>query len=228
MMEISVVTGTYSRLNYLKSMVESVRKSIGTGIPYEVVVVDGGSKDGTVEWCKKQSDIKFIQQGRLLGAVKAFNEGAFAATGRYVILANDDVQFIDESILCALSFMQDNPTVGIGCFYQDRGNQPWYVDVMSAMLDGKPVTIHYGQVCIGPKWLGDKVGWWGNYLHTYGGDNELSCNVAEQGYRIEPVPCAFIHDSVAADSLRLVNNNRKKTNNTHPDTYAWLQKWTRK
>ena len=205
-MEISVVTGTYNRLNYLKNMVESVRKSIGIGIPYEIVVVDGGSKDGTIDWCNKQFDIKFIQQGKLLGAVKAFNEGAYAAVGRYVILANDDIEFLDESILCALSFMQDNPTVGIGCFYQDRGNQPWYVDVMSAVLDGKPVTTYYGQVCIVPKWLGDKVGWWGNYLHTYGGDNELSCNVIEQGYKIEPVPCAHIHDTVAADALRIVNN----------------------
>jgi hypothetical protein len=39
--EISVVTGTYNRLVYLQKMVESVRKSIGRGIPYEIVIVDG-------------------------------------------------------------------------------------------------------------------------------------------------------------------------------------------
>src|SRR3990172_8201697 len=88
---ISIVTGTYNRLKHLQSMVESVRLSVGVGIPYEIVVVDGGSKDGTLNWCRLQKDIVLIEHGELLGAVKAFNDGARAAKGTYVILANDDI-----------------------------------------------------------------------------------------------------------------------------------------
>ena len=55
--EISIVTGTYNRLKLLNNMVKSVRKSIGTGVPYEIIIVDGGSKDGTIQWCKDQSDV---------------------------------------------------------------------------------------------------------------------------------------------------------------------------
>ena len=224
-MEISIVSGTYNRIKWLQRMVESVRNSIGVGVQYEIVLVDGGSTDGTQNWCKAQDDIVLIEQKKLLGAVKAFNAGAYAAKGRYVILANDDIEFIDKSILAALSFMQDNPLVGIGCFYQDRGNREFHVEEMPAIEDNKQISTYYGQVCIVQKWLGDQVGWWGDYLHTYGGDNELSCNVIELGYKIEPIPCTAIHDYVPMDGLREKNNVR--VGNQHPDTTKWVAKWTR-
>lgn len=222
---ISIVSGTYNRLNYLKIMINSARKSMCKGLSYEFVIVDGGSRDGTIEWCKDQSDVKLIEHGKLLGAVKAFNDGARAAIGDYVILANDDIEFIDESILVAVAFMQDNPQVGVGCFYQDRYGKEMHVEEMPAVKNGKQISTVYGQVCIVRKWLGDYVGWWGNYLRTYGGDNELSCNVLELGYKVEPIPCACIHDPTPVDELRSINNSYKGTQ--HPDSAKWIEKWTR-
>jgi glycosyltransferase involved in cell wall biosynthesis len=205
-------------------MVESARKSI-FNVPYEIVIVDGGSTDGTMEWCAQQSDIKFIEHGKLLGAVKAFNDGAKAARGKYVVLANDDIIFNDESLLSAYAFMEDNPTVGIGCFYQDRGKREWHVEGMSAVKpDGSSGWTYYGQVCIVPKELGDQVGWWGDYLRTYGGDNEISCNILELGYQILPVPCACINDLIPMDALRTINMQQLLD---HPDSDLWKAKWTR-
>jgi glycosyltransferase involved in cell wall biosynthesis len=223
MIYLSIVSGTFNRLKYVSQMVESVRRSIGVGLKYEVVLVDGGSTDGTIEWAKKQQDIHLIKHGKLLGAVKAFNDGAYAAKGKYVILANDDVEFLCDSLLRAYSYMEDHLAVGIGCFYQDRGGRDWHLEYMPVVdLQGRRTSAIYGQVCIVRKWLGDKVGWWGNYLKTYGGDNELSCNVYEYGYDIEPIPCGFIHDLRVEDELRNINNVETGTN---PDSAAWTKKW---
>lgn len=221
---LSIVSGTYNRLSYLQDMIGSARASIGVGIDYEFVIVDGGSTDGTIGWCEGQSDIRLIKHGKLLGACKAFNDGAKSAKGKYVIMANDDITFLDESILCALSFMEDNPKIGIGCFYQDRYGYDWHVEYMPAVVDGKQLNHVYGQVCIIPKLLGDKVGWWGGYK-TYAGDNEMSCNILELGYDIEPVPCACIHDVTPADELRKANAKPANAN-AHPDSVAWVKKWT--
>lgn len=231
-MDISIVTGTYNRKDSLIQMVSSVRRSLGFvyGISYELVIVDGGSNDGTLEWCKNQLDIVLIEQGKLLGAVKAFNEGAYAAKGQYVILANDDIVFVDTSIWESFVFMQKNPFCGMGCFEQDRDNRGWHVNEMPAVIDGQQSSILYGQVCIVPKWLGDMVGWWGDYLHTYGGDNELTANIYELGFEVKRMEGVRIHDKTIEDDLRKINNisggkdPRAKAGH-HPDSYDWGKRW---
>lgn len=232
MIEVSIVSGTYNRLESLKRMVGSVRRSVGDFHHYEIVLVDGGSTDGTLDWCRLQKDVRLIEQGELLGAVKAFNAGAQAAAGRYVILANDDVYFIDESILNAVAFMDNNDQVGIGCFYQNRNGKDWHVEQMPAVgPDGKQCSAFYGQVCIVPKVLGDKVGWWGDYLRTYGGDNELSCQIYEAGYHVMPIRCSCIADMMINDGLREKNGGdplaRSRQGVNHPDSAKWQQKWRR-
>jgi glycosyltransferase involved in cell wall biosynthesis len=180
-MDLSIVSGTYNRIAYLQKMVASVRSSIGNdhyGLQYEIVLVDGGSIDGTQRWCQEQSDIRLIQHTELLGAVKAFNDGAFAAQGVYVILANDDIEFLNDSIFLAWLYMEQHPDCGVGCFYQDRDRQhlsdedsgKWNVEkmpVVESRLNQKTgryvltqSMAYYGQVCIVPKWLGDSVSWW--------------------------------------------------------------------
>lgn len=229
MPEVSVVSGTYNRLQYVRSMVGSARAALGGRIPLEIVLVDGGSTDGTLEWAREQPDVILIEQGELLGAVKAFNAGARAATGTYVIMANDDVQFTPNSILTAYTFMQEHPDVGIGCFYQDRNIGRWHVETMPAVWNGKQVSVYYGQVCIIPRWLGDQVGWWGDYTHTYGGDNEMSANVLELGLGVVPIECACIHDLRVDDGLRIVNQGDPQhlaaKGQQHPDTAKFYAKW---
>ncbi len=96
-------------------MVSSARRSIGNyyGPTFEFVLVDGNSTDGTQEWCNEQDDITLIQHEELLGAVKAFNDGAYAANGEYVILANDDIQFLNNTIFLGWMYMQQHPDCGI-------------------------------------------------------------------------------------------------------------------
>lgn len=233
MIELSVVTGTYNRLPHLQRMVESARQSIGVGIPYEIVLVDGGSTDGTIEWAKAQPDVVLIEQGELLGAIKAFNAGLYAAQGRYCVIGNDDVLYEDETLLKAISYMQDNPGVGCGCFYQDRDHPGRYdLSYMPAVLNGRQMMHVYGQVCIVPKWLGDEVGWWGDYsdMRTYGGDNNLSSFILEMGYRVTGIPCACIKDMKVEDKLRKINNadqiRKTGTRGGHPDSNAWGKHWT--
>lgn len=233
MIDLSIVSGTFDRLAHLQKMIESVRGSIGVGISYEIVLVDGGSTDGTIEWCKEQPDIVLIEQGELLGAIKAFNAGLYAARGRYCVVGNDDIIYWDESLPLALAFMEDHPDVGVGCLYQDR-DHPGLFDLsrMPAVMDGAQVQHIYGQVCIVPKWLGDDVGWWGDFpdMRTYGGDNNLSCYVLERGYRVTGIPCACVSDMKVDDELRRINNEdqivKMGHRRGHPDSNAWGKHWT--
>ena len=227
---VSIVTGTFNRLKRLKMMIESTRLSVGVGIPYEIVLVDGGSTDGTLDYLKSQSDVVLIEQGKLVGAVKAFRAGFDAARGKYVIIANDDVTFRYESIQNSVAIMDDDPTIGMGCFPHNRYGAEYKVAKQPVVRDGRQTTDYYGQICIVPKWLGDKVGWWdpGVGYHTYAGDNELTCNIQELGLKVVALESCCVDDFVEKDELRKINSQNTQAGTIHPDSLLWRNKWSRR
>lgn len=218
-MLISIVTGTYNRFDLLRGMIESARRYLHFGLAYEFVVVDGGSTDGTLEWCKTQADIVLIEHGGLHGAIKAFTDGAYQARGKYVLLANDDIQFIDYSILSSISYLENHPTCGAVAFADDRKavSKPdgFHVQTMTvADVSGKQISVPYAQVGLYRRWLGDLCGWWGAYdpqfkSHTYGGDNYLTARILEYGYGVDAVKDVRVKDIVARDNLRDINIKRE-------------------
>ena len=215
-MLLSIVSGTYQRLDFLRAMIQSVRDQMPPSIAYEFVVVDGGSSDGTLEWAREQGDVLLIEQGELLGAIKAFDAGAEAARGEYVILANDDVMFLEGGIVRALAYLDSHPHCGAVAFADDRkatGKEGYGWQYLSAMQSpGDPTRVVYAQVGMFRKWLGDVCGWWGSrdtalgQSHTYGGDSYLSARIWELGYTVDAVEGCAVHDRIAPDSLRERNH----------------------
>ena len=205
-MILSVVTGTWNRLPYLKNMIDSVRKNIPPGLEIEFCVCDGGSTDGTLEWLESQPDTHVVKHTKLLGAIQAFNDAAAIAIGDYLLIANDDVEFQGGSVTRGLVFMMDNPDVGAGCFYQDRGGKEMHVESMSGVGGA---SLPYMQVGIVPRWLWEKCGGWGNWYPggTYGGDNYISGRIYESGYKVVPIKDCCISDKKANDALRKKNES---------------------
>lgn len=217
-MLISVVTGTFNRHESLARMVESVRREIPRGLSYEIIVVDGGSKDGTLDWCKQQHDIRLIEHGELRGAIKAFCEGATAATGEYVILSNDDITFKPYSIIAALSHLERTPGCAAVAFADNRtslvtgdGTEYRTEGIGATTADGQQVMVTYAQVGMFRRALGDAAGWWGaddpimSQARTYGGDSYLSARLWEMGYTVDAVSQAVVEDYIARDDLRNFN-----------------------
>lgn len=217
---ISVVSGTYNRLASLQRMIKSVRGQMPRHIPYELVIVDGGSEDGTLEWCEAQSDIVLIRHGSLRGAIKAFCDGARAASGEYVCMANDDIEFHPDSLIRAVAYLEDHRICGAVAFADNRYAQVVDESVghmvmpMSAIgVDGIPRTVNYAQVGLFRRWLGNLVGWWGDTdpimgkARTYGGDNYLSARLWEIGYSVDAVDGCRIDDHIPRDGLRQSNTD---------------------
>lgn len=215
---LSIVTGTYNRLDYLRAMLDSARKQLPPNFPYEFVVVDGGSKDGTIDWCLKQPDVRLIQQGKLLGAIRAFDAGCEAAQGEFVLIANDDILLHDGSIVRALSHLLRTPTCGAVAFMDNR-RAPGYdtdafkVQTIRGLKDGRNTDVIYAQVGMFRKAVGDAAGWWGSRdplmgeFHTYGGDAYLSARIWELGYTVDAVEGVACTDRVAPDQLRQLNSD---------------------
>lgn len=89
-MKISVITPSYNQCCYLSRTLESVLSQHGD-FELEWVVVDGGSKDGTVELLKSIRDPRLRwTSGPDSGQSQAINKGLDAITGEVVAWLNSD------------------------------------------------------------------------------------------------------------------------------------------
>ena len=60
---ISFVIGSYNRKKFLKATIKSILNEMNdTSINYEIIIVDGGSTDGSISWLSKQKNIILILQ----------------------------------------------------------------------------------------------------------------------------------------------------------------------
>lgn len=111
---ISICIPTYNRLSYLKRCLDSIFDGFGD-YPYEVIIADGGSTDGTLEYLKELDNdaVKVIEQGKLLGHVKAYNDSFKVAEGDYVYIGNDDTVVIPETLIKACELMDKYEQIGL-------------------------------------------------------------------------------------------------------------------
>jgi len=90
-MEISIVTPVFNSIRWIELCVLSVRHAL-KGRNYELIVVDGGSTDGTLDYLNQQKDIRLIP-GPDKGMYDALNKGMAAARGRILGHLNADEQY---------------------------------------------------------------------------------------------------------------------------------------
>lgn len=85
-------------------------------IDYEVIVVDNGSQDGSVEMLKniekKWSNLKLIIFKKNLGFGKGNNLGLKKATGRYILYLNSDAMVDDLDFNDLINLMDKYPDIG--------------------------------------------------------------------------------------------------------------------
>src|SRR4051794_1802939 len=104
--KLSIVLGTYNRLEQLKRCIESIRAQTETS--YLLFVSDAGSSDGAVEYLKAiASDrIKPIFEGARKGQARAYNEVFAAVDTPFVCWLSDDNEVVDQGLDLALASLE--------------------------------------------------------------------------------------------------------------------------
>jgi GT2 family glycosyltransferase len=91
---ISIVTGTLDRLNFLPNL---IKNTVDSDERLELVLVDGGSNDGTIEFIKNLSHprIKLIEVGGRSNYPHYMNLGIENASHELICQWNDDALLVD-------------------------------------------------------------------------------------------------------------------------------------
>ena len=95
----SIVIVTHNQLEYTRQCLDSIRRL--TDEPYELIVVDNGSSDGTVEYLRSLPDVRLIVNETNRGFPAAANQGIARAGGSQILLLNNDV-VVTTGWLCRL------------------------------------------------------------------------------------------------------------------------------
>jgi GT2 family glycosyltransferase len=109
---VSVVIPSYNCAPYLEEALASVqRQTLGD---HEIIVVDDGSTDGTVEILRRRESpwLRFLTQHRR-GPAAARNRGIQAATGRYIAFLDADDVWDPEKLAIQVAFMEAEQEVGM-------------------------------------------------------------------------------------------------------------------
>ena len=199
--DVSIIIGSYNRRALLREAVNAIRHN-GFNGTMEIIVVDGGSTDGTLAWLAEQKDIITIIQhnrGEVDGRpIERRCWGYFInlcfklAQGKYVMMLSDDCIIHPGCIQNGFEHFEEalkaGRKLGALAFYFRN----WPVDksyyVQSTL--GDMLMVNHGM------FLSDALYHIGYADETsyqfYKADTDLSLRLWRAGYSIEACPKAFL------------------------------------
>ncbi|MGH8173298.1 MAG: glycosyltransferase [Rhodanobacteraceae bacterium] len=118
---VSIVIPVYNKIAYTSACLRSLVEHAGD-VPFEVIVVDDGSSDGTQKRLADVSGLRVIRNAENLGFVGSCNAGAAAANGELVLFLNNDTRVTAgwlEALVRCLDEAPDAGLVGAKLIYPD-------------------------------------------------------------------------------------------------------------
>jgi len=208
---ISVILGTYNRLAKLKESIISIKHASNKlSSPAEIIVIDGGSTDGTLEYLTKIKDVKIIQEGGLHGVTRAYNRGFRLAKHKYITWSSDDFIYLNNTLQIAVDRL-------------NRENDKTLIGFSIDINDGKGY-INYGAntpIGAGHKNLFELVDYWSEDFITYGSDNDFCMKIKMAGGKVIPESNAkVIHKIDINDELHKENLKANKDSNRYRGLYS--------
>lgn len=189
---ISVVTGTLNRREFLPRLIGN---TVETSEKIELVLVDGGSTDGTLDYIKElnHSRIKLIEVGERSSYPHFMNLGIKESTHDIVCQWNDDVYLVNdwEEIIDQIDEEYDvylfNWKYGS---YEDTMNQNWLNGLDSSSgwclhnmsSQGGEVVMNYG---LYRKKIFREIGMYNPEYRYYCADGDMSFRAYQFGYKIK-------------------------------------------
>ncbi|MFB0559872.1 MAG: glycosyltransferase family 2 protein [Candidatus Lokiarchaeia archaeon] len=94
---ITVLIPCYNEEDNILKVIDMVKK-VDLGYPKEIIVVDDGSEDSSVDKVKTQTVVKLLQHEENQGKGKAIQTGLQHATGDIIVIQDADLEYFPKDI----------------------------------------------------------------------------------------------------------------------------------
>jgi len=228
--EVSIVIPVLNKLEFTRQCLDRIWLHTGEALPYEVIVVDNGSSDGTAEWFAAQTrhNLHYHRNASNLGFAKGNNIGASLSRGRYLLFLNNDTLVRPGWMAEMLRVMQSDPAMGIvglkqlfpytnsiyhtGVVFAPGGIPQHLYPHLDAALPQVNKEREYqavnGACMLIPRALFEECGGFDEaYLNGYE-DTDLCMNVRQRGRKVVCCTSAFIYHYAQISEGRTADDDR--------------------
>ena len=207
----SIIILNYNGKNFLKECLDSIIQE--THSPYEIIIVDNDSPDGSGEFfSKKYPDFKFILNEKNVGVPEGLNIGIRNATGDFIVLLNNDL-VVQPNWLA--NFFKAYEKTG-DALYQPRSlkfRDPGIIDGTGCMINifgfgfardkgmkdkgqysvQEEISYASGTCMFAPKKIFDEIGLFDPTFFAYHEELDIGWRARIFGYKSYYVPETVIH-----------------------------------
>lgn len=189
-MELSVVIGTYNRIELLRQCLDSLIGKIQT--KYEIVVIDAGSTDGTLEYLRHLPNIRLAADGRLIGQAQSLNRVMMGIKSKYVCWLSDDNVALEGMLDLSVGILQKHSNIGmVGLKVKDlTGPYATSMPYLGRIWPSGVLNCNQGML---PTKLFKEIGGFDEDYRDYGIDIDLTTKVLLAGYKVVLTKPVAIH-----------------------------------
>lgn len=192
---ISIIIPVFNQLSYTRECLDHIQKH--TDIPYELIMIDNGSSDGTGEYLKTES-AKVISNKQNKGVYIAWNQGIQASKSDQIVIMNNDILVTPHWASSLLEFSQKYPRHVVGPAMREGAlNYPlieysekitrtcFYASRMNELCNFSLVFMHRS--------FFEEVGLFDEQFFVTRGDDDMLIRLRQKGIRPAVTGSAFVH-----------------------------------
>ncbi|MFO0773138.1 MAG: glycosyltransferase family 2 protein [Nitrospiraceae bacterium] len=226
----SLVIPVFNQLEYTVRCLDSLRRH--TTLPYEVIVVDNASTDGTPAYLRElheRGQIRVIANRANLGCAKAWNQGVRAAHGDVIGILNNDI-VVTAGWLEGLREFMTRGGHGVVAPAGREGALNYDLDAYAAQFTDRCRAATraelYGPCFLVARHVFDRVGLFDDAF-GYGGceDVDFHWRVLQAGMSVRMTGSVLIHHFSMVTQTAFGRSERKRYSEANV-TY-FTQKWGR-